>query len=48
MSGAWYALATLAVAWVVWQYIRNDRAAPRDGSNSEPKQRRPWRSGRPD
>jgi len=24
MSGAWYALATAAIALVIWQYLKND------------------------
>jgi len=46
MNGAWYALATLAVAAVIRWFIRND-AATRGGPDEGAKRSKGWRSGSP-
>jgi hypothetical protein len=46
MSGAWYALATIAVALVIRWYIQNDSGTvdrDSDGASKRPKR---WRGGR--
>jgi len=45
MSGAWYALATIAVAIVIWRYIRNDGPNATNDSGGVPKTGKKWRSG---
>jgi hypothetical protein len=46
MSGAWYALATIAVALVIRWYIQNDTGTLGRDSDASSKPPTPWRSGR--
>jgi hypothetical protein len=46
MGGAWYALATIAVALVIRWYIQNDTGTLGRDSDASSKHPKPWRSGR--